>query len=59
MCITLDGIKVQVFSKKRIENKHLCRLDKNYYYFCKSIILVINLIVGSKNMIKVPKNISL
>ena len=41
------------FSQKNIEEKHLCRHDKNYYYFCKSNIPVINLIVGSRNMVKV------
>ena len=49
----LNGIKMQVFFKENIEKKHLCRHDKNYYYFCKSNIPVINLIVGSRNMIKV------
>ena len=32
---------------------HLCRHDKNYYYFWKMNIPVINLIVDSRNMIKV------
>ena len=40
------------FFGKNIEKKHH---DKNYCYFCKSNILVINLIVGSRNMIKVSK----
>ena len=31
--------------------KRLSRPNKNYYYFCKSNIPVINLIVGSRNMI--------
>ena len=35
------------FSKKNIEKKHLCRHEKNYYYFWKSNIPVINLIVDS------------
>ena len=35
---------MQVFFGKNIEKKHLCRHDKNYYYFCKSEIPVINLI---------------
>ena len=43
---SLKGIKVRVFFEKNIEKKHLCRHDKNYYYFCKSNIPVINLIVG-------------
>ena len=32
---------------KNIEKKHLCCHDKNYSYFCKSNINVINLIRGS------------
>ena len=44
---------------KNIEKQYLCRHDKNYYYFCKSNIPVINLIVDSRNMIKVSKNMSL
>ena len=47
------------FLEKNIEKKHLCSHEKNYYYFCKSKISAINLIVGSKNMIKLSKNISL
>ena len=47
------------FSEKNIENKHLCYHDKNYCYFCKSNIPVNNLIVGSRNMIKLSKNMSL
>ena len=54
----LNSIKEQVFFGKSIEKKHLCRHDKNYY-FCKSNIPAINLIVGSRNMIKVSKNMSL
>ena len=49
----LSSIKVRVFFGKSIEKKHLCRHDKNSYYFCKANIPVINLIVGSRNMIKV------
>ena len=41
-----------------MEKKHLHHHDKNYCYFCKSNIPVINLIVGSRNMIKVSKNMS-
>ena len=48
-----------VFFEKNMEKKPLRRNDKNYYYFCKSNIPVINLIVGSRNMIKVSKNMSL
>ena len=47
------------FSEKNIEKNHLCRHDKNYYYYWKSNIPVINLIVDSRNMIKVSKNMSL
>ena len=53
----LNGIKMWVFFGINIEKKHLCRHDKNY--FCKSNILVINSIVGSGNMIKVSKIMSL
>ena len=45
----LNSINVQVLFVKNIKKKHLCRHDKNYYYFCKSNISLINLIVGSKN----------
>ena len=40
------------FSEKNIEKRHLCRHEKNYYYFGKSSIPVMNLIVGSRYMIK-------
>ena len=44
------------FSKKKnIEKKRLCCHDKNYYYFWKSNIPVINLTVDSRNMVKVSK----
>ena len=56
---TLNGIKVGVFFRKKHQKKHLCYHDKNHYYFCKSNIPVINLIVGSRNMINVSKNMSL
>ena len=55
---SLIRVKVQVFFGKNIEKKHFCRHDKNYYYFCKSKISVINLIAGYRNMIKVSKNMS-
>ena len=55
----LNVIKVQVFFRKNIEKKHLRRHDKNHYYFCISNVPVINLSVGSRNMIKVSNNISL
>ena len=57
--IRLHGTLVQDFFEKNIEKKHLCHQDKNYFYICKSNILVDDLIVGSKNMIKVSKNMSL
>ena len=45
----LNSIKVLVFfEKKTSKKKHLCRHDKNYCYFCKLNIPVINLIVGSR-----------
>ena len=34
---------------------NLCCPDKNNYYFCKSSIPVIDIIVGSGNMIEVSK----
>ena len=55
----LNGIKMQVFFGKDIEKKHFRHHDKDYFYFCKSPIPVINLIVGSRNMIKLLKNMSL
>ena len=55
----LDGIKVRVFFEKNIEENHLSRHNKNCYYFCKSNIPVINLILGSRNMIKISKNMIL
>ena len=55
----IKGINVQVFFGKSVEKKHLCRHDKNYYYLFKSNIPVINLIEGSRNMIKLLKNVSL
>ena len=51
----LNDINVRVFFGKNMEKKHLCRHDKNYYYFQKSNIPVINFIVDSRNMIKVSK----
>ena len=51
--LALSWIKTRVFFEKHIENKHLCRTDKNFHYLCKSNIAVINLIVGSRNMIEV------
>ena len=54
----LNHIKVPVFSKKKIEKKHLCHYDKNQCYFCKSNIPAINLTLGSRNTIKLLKNTS-
>ena len=48
----LNDIKVRDFFGKNTETKHLCHHDKNYCYFFKSDIPIINLIVGSRNMIK-------
>ena len=42
------------FEKK--QKKHLCRHDKDYYYFCRSNIPVTNFNVDSRNVIKVSKN---
>ena len=56
---SLNGIKVRAFFGKNIEKKHLYRHGKNSYYFCKSNIPVINLIVGFRNMMKASKNMSL
>ena len=47
------------FFLKNVEKKYLRHADKNYYYFCKLNIPVINLVVVSRNMIKVSKNMSL
>ena len=50
------AFKVQVFFEKKLEKKHLCYHYKNYCYFCKLNITVINLIVDFRNMIKLSKN---
>ena len=47
------------FFWEKHKKKHLGRHDKNYYYFCRSKIPVNNLILGSRNMIKVSKTMSL
>ena len=52
------ALRCRSFSKK-YQKKALCYHNKNYCYFFKSNILVINLILGSKNMIKDSKNSSL
>ena len=46
------ALRCRSFSEKSIEKKHLCHHEKSYYYFCKSNIFVINLIVGFRKMIK-------
>ena len=56
---SVNSINVWVFFEKHIKNKYLCCPDKNQHYFCKSCFPVINLIVGSRNIIEVSKNISL
>ena len=53
--LLLNSIKVRIFFVKHIKYKYLRRLDKNCYFYCKSKITVINLIVGSRNMIKISK----
>ena len=45
--------------EKNIEKKHLCHHGQNYCHFWKSNIPVINLSEGSRDMIKVSKNMSL
>ena len=57
--LELNSIKVRTFFGKNIKKKHLGRHDKNCYYFCKSDIPVITLILCSRNMIKVLKTMSL
>ena len=52
------ALRCGYFLKKTSKKKPLRRHDKNYYYFCKSIIPVINLIAVSRNMMKVSKNMS-
>ena len=42
--------RVKSNSSKNIKYLYLCRTDKNYDYFLKSNIPVINSIVGSKNI---------
>ena len=46
------------FSEKISKKRHLRHHDQNYFYFCKSNIPLINLIVDSRNMVKLSKNIS-
>ena len=54
---TSTTLRCWSFSEKNIEKKHLYHHDKNCCYFCKSNIPVINLIVSSRNMIKLSKKI--
>ena len=54
----LSSIKVRVFFEKNIGKRPLCCHDKNFYYFYKSNISVVNLVSGSRNMIKVSENMS-
>ena len=55
LCSTLNSIKLRVFFGENIGQNHLCHLDRNFCYFFKSNIPVINLILGSRNMIKLSK----
>ena len=52
------ALRCRFFSEENKDKKHLGRHGNNCYYFCKSNIPVINLILGSRNMIKVSKNMS-
>ena len=52
------ALKCGSFPEKISKKKHLCHHDKNYCYLCKSNIPVINLMAGSRNMIKLSKNMS-
>ena len=42
--------------QKKYQKKHLWHLDRNCCYFCKSNISVINLILSSRNIIKIQQN---
>ena len=55
----LSSIKVQVFFGKNVAKRHLYNHDRNYCYFCKSNVTVISLVSGSRNMIKLSKNMNL
>ena len=57
--VNSTALRCKSFFKKIIEKKHLCHYDKNYCYFWKSNIPVIDLIVGSRNMMKLSKNVHL
>ena len=54
----LNIIKVWAFFRRTIKENHLDHHNKNYY-FCKPNIPVINLILGSRNMFKALKIMSL
>ena len=58
-CYVSTALRCGSLFGKNIKKKHLFRHDKNYYYFCKSNVSVFNLIAGSRNMIRVSKNMSL
>ena len=58
LSLLLSSIKVRVFFGKIIE-KSTCAVMISYYYFWKSNIPVINLIVDSRNTIKVSGYMSL
>lgn len=55
----LNDIKVRVSFGKIVAKKHLRRHDKNYNYFWKTNIPVINFILDFRNMIKFSKNVAL
>ena len=54
----LKRIKVQVFFVKHIDEKDLCHPQNSYCYFCKSNNLETNLVVGSRVMIEISKNMN-
>ena len=56
---TLNGIKLGVFFGENIEKKRLRHHDNNYCYFWTANTPVINLIVDSRNITTVSKNMSL
>ena len=56
---SIDDIKLQVSFEKKNRIKRLCRSKKKCFYFWTSKIPVTDLIVVSRNMIKVPKNMDL
>ena len=52
------ALRCRSFSKIKSKNKRMCSPDESDYYFLKSKIPIMNLIVGSRNLIKVSKNMS-